>query len=248
MNNEKITLALNGYGLDSKEIKVFLALLELGVGNGHEIASKSGIIRTTTYSVLEELIRKGLVTEVKKGRIKHYTIEDPRKIIDEMEERNNLIKQVKGDLLSMYQTAEHRPMVRFYKGLSAIKELHNNILKEKGLKEYDILTAETDWLQLDEKFFSDFLQRRADKGIKTRLIIDSKSINLKHQKKNYDLKREVKYLPTEHQGAFTSEIYIMPRKVIFIAEKKELLAVEIESMDIVEAQRFMFNFLWNNIK
>lgn len=248
MPENKLKLAMRGYGLNNREAEVFLALLELGVANGHEISQKSGIIRTTVYSILEELMRKSLVTEVQKGKIKHYTIENPQKIINEMEERYNLLKEVRGDLLSLYQSAEHRPMVRFYKGLEAIKELHNNILKERGLKQYDILTAEADWLNLDKEFFSDFLKRRGEKRIHTRLILDSKSRKLEHQERNVELDREVKFLPAEYQGAYTSEIYIMPRKVIFIAEKKELLAVEIESMDIVEAQQFMFNFVWNNIK
>lgn len=248
MTDNRLKLAIKGYGLNNREVEVFLALLELGVGNGHEVAEKSGIIRTTTYSILEELKRKGLVTEVEKGKVKHYSIENPQKMINEMETRNNLLKEVKGNLLSLYQSAEHRPMVRFYKGLEAIKELHNNILKEKGLKSYDILTAESNWLNLDKEFFSDFLKRRGEKRIHTRLIIDSESEKLEHQEKNIELDREVKFLPTEYQGAYTSEVYILPRKVIFIAEKKELLAVEIESVDIVEAQQFMFNFMWNNIK
>ena len=144
MPENKLKQAIKGYGLNERETEVFLALLELGVANGHEVAKKSGVIRTTTYSILEELGRKGLVTEVEKGKIKHYSIENPQKMISEMEERNKLLKEVKGDLLSLYQSAEHRPMVRFYKGLEAIKELHNNILKERGLKSYDILTAEAD--------------------------------------------------------------------------------------------------------
>lgn len=248
MTKNKLKQAIKGYGLNERETEVFLALLELGVANGHEVAKKSGVIRTTTYSILEELGRKGLVTEVEKGKIKHYSIENPQKMISEMEERSKLLHDVKGDLLSLYQSAEHRPMVRFYKGLEAVKELHNNILKERGLKAYDILTAEADWLNLDREFFSDFLKRRGEKRIHTRLILDSKSKELEHQEKNRELDREVKFLPPEYQGAYTSEIYIMPRKVIFIAEKKELLAVEIESMDIVEAQQFMFNFIWNSIK
>ncbi|MBI4427317.1 MAG: hypothetical protein HY569_02450 [Candidatus Magasanikbacteria bacterium] len=248
MVKEKLKSALRGYGLNDRETGVYLALLELGVANGHEVAEKSGMIRTTTYSLLEELKRKGLVTEVEKGKIKHYSIENPQKIITEMEERNKLIKETRGELLSLYQAAEHRPIVRFYKGLEAIKKLHDDILKERGLKQYDILTAEADWLNLDKEFFSSFLQRRADRGIHTRLILDSKSKGLEHQEKNKQLNREVRFLPPEYQDAYTSEVYIMPRKVIFIAEKKELLAVEIESMDIVEAQQFLFNFLWNNTK
>jgi len=248
MPEDKLKQALKGYGLNDRETEVFLALLELGVANGHEVAQKSGIIRTTTYSILEELRRKSLATEVQKGKVKHYSIENPQKIINEMETRNNLLKEVKGDLLSLYQSAEHRPMVRFYKGLEAIKELHTNILKEKNLKAYDILTAEADWINLDKDFFSNFIKKRGEKKIHTRLIMDSKSKALEHQERNEEMDREVKYLPPEYQDAYTSEIYIMPRKVIFIAEKKELLAVEIESMDIVEAQQFMFNFMWNNIK
>ncbi len=248
MDQDKLKQALIGYGLDEKETKVYLALLELGVASGQEISQKSEVIRTTTYSLLKSLERKNLVTEIQKGRIKHYTIENPKKIIEEMSEREKLIKEVGGDLLALYQSAEHRPLARFYRGLDGIKQIYEMILKEKNLKEYDILSAESDWLKMDEKYFNKFLQRRADRGIKTRLIVDYNAKGLSHQKRNEELKREVKFLSKNYQEAFGSGVYILPRKVIFIAQKQELVAVMVESMEIVQAQRFMFNFIWNNLK
>ena len=52
---------LNRAGLDRHEVDVYLSLIGLGEATAGQIAKKSGVPRTYTYKVLEELIDKGFV-------------------------------------------------------------------------------------------------------------------------------------------------------------------------------------------
>jgi len=54
-------------GLNGTEIKAYTALLQMGSGTIQEIVQKTHLKRTTTYSVLENLMQKSLVVLVKKG-------------------------------------------------------------------------------------------------------------------------------------------------------------------------------------
>ena len=51
--DNKITSLLEEYGLDKKEIKVYLTLVEKDELNAYSLAKFTGIHRSTTYAVIE---------------------------------------------------------------------------------------------------------------------------------------------------------------------------------------------------
>ena len=54
---------LEEIGLSEKEAKIYLALLQVDRDTIQDLATKTGINRTTVYPVLETLQKKGLVSE-----------------------------------------------------------------------------------------------------------------------------------------------------------------------------------------
>ena len=63
MDNDYLNL-LSSIGLQQKEAKVYLALLELEQGTVSKIAKLSGLKRPTIYLILDDLIKNGYVTEL----------------------------------------------------------------------------------------------------------------------------------------------------------------------------------------
>ena len=53
-------------GFNKNEIKVYLALLKLGVSSVSEISKTSNVDRTLIYGILDKLIEKGLVGSIVK--------------------------------------------------------------------------------------------------------------------------------------------------------------------------------------
>ena len=53
--------ALKEFGLNDREVKVYLALLKIGTSSVHSIAEKTGIIRTTVYDIIKSLIEKFII-------------------------------------------------------------------------------------------------------------------------------------------------------------------------------------------
>ena len=62
------TSTLREAGLTEGEIKVYLALLELGSSTTGPIVDKSGISRSIIYQILEKLMEKGLVSFITKEK------------------------------------------------------------------------------------------------------------------------------------------------------------------------------------
>ena len=59
---------LEELGLTSGEVKVYLALLELGPSSAGEIIEKSRLQNSVIHFCLNRLKEKGLVSYIKKGR------------------------------------------------------------------------------------------------------------------------------------------------------------------------------------
>jgi len=53
---------LRQFGLREKEIKIYLSLLKLGTSSVRKVSSESRINRGTSYDVLKDLIKIGLVS------------------------------------------------------------------------------------------------------------------------------------------------------------------------------------------
>jgi len=237
--------SLRKYGLSEKETEVYLALLELGKAKGKEISAKTKLSRSTVYSVLEFLAAKGLVFSFDQGKIKTYAAQDPAKIVDDINNRAQSIKTIFPELKQLYQGAKAKPQIKYFQGISEIKEMYNNILKIKKLKNYDIVASEKHWLSLDEKFFTDFKKRRSQIGIKTRLILDNSQTALNRKQTEETTNSVVKILPPSMDlWKFSAGTYIFDDKVIFIAYKEELIAVEIISQEITSLLKMMFEFMW----
>jgi sugar-specific transcriptional regulator TrmB len=239
--------SLEKSGLSSREAKVYLAALELGRSRVQEIAKKAGLPRSTTYSVLEALISKNLIFFLGESKIKEYSAEDPQKIANLSEETARTIKEVLPDLKEIYRSAKSRPQIKYHEGLQAIKEMYNDMLRQKE-REYLIFGPESTWMQMDEKWFSEFKKRRASAKIKTRLIItDSPEARLRKKQEAQDFS-EVRILPRESSQDITAGVYIFREKVMFAEYRKNLISLEIQSKAIAEMQRLMFERLWSLLK
>jgi sugar-specific transcriptional regulator TrmB len=76
-----IELELKKLGLKEKEVKVYLAGLELGPNPIKNIAEKVKIPRPTVYEIVKKLEEKGLFVETKKGKKRVFVAQSPSQIL-----------------------------------------------------------------------------------------------------------------------------------------------------------------------
>ena len=126
MNNQNIDV-LEQIGLTKSEIKVYLALLELGSNTAGNISTKSKTTSSKIYEVLDKLINKGLASSIIKNGIKHYNSTEPEILLEYIEKKEQQIKkqkqQIKELIPQLKQIAELGQMSSESKIYSGIKGL-----------------------------------------------------------------------------------------------------------------------------
>ena len=234
-------------GFSRKESLVYVALLDLGRGTVTEISKKTGINRTTIYDVVGELEKIGLVVQVAGVKKKTYRPEPPEKLPVILEKKaaqlREMAKQSEG-LVSMLQTVAaktpNKPKIKVYEGESGLRSLYDaSLLCKTFIRSF--LTA--DALEtFDPEYIHSYFERRAQKGINIRGILNDTEASRGYKAKSKQLLREIHLVPKEKMN-IVPEVYIYD-DTISIFSIKERLGVSIESQDIADAFKKLYDLAW----
>lgn len=121
---------LGSAGLNEKEARVYIALLQLGKASAYAISSRSGLKKPTTYVILDELIKKSLVMKIPRVKKQQYTAKPPQEFFANVEEKLKQAKKALPELITMAESEKVKVQTLFYEGLSGIKDSLNYHLKE----------------------------------------------------------------------------------------------------------------------
>ena len=72
-------LELRKLGLTEKEVRVYLAGLELGPSSVQKIAEMAKITRPTSYEIIKKLEQKGLFAKTTQNKKRHFSAQSPEK-------------------------------------------------------------------------------------------------------------------------------------------------------------------------
>lgn len=233
-----------------KESRVYLALLELGRGTVSEIARKANINRTTGYDILDALVSKGLASVSGKEPKQEYAAESPDRLLDylrselaqrekQLEKAQTLVPQLK----SMH-AVQDRPRVRFYEGTKGIEEVYEDTLTAtESIRAYANVD---DMHKALPHYFPQYYKRRTKKGIAIRAIIPENEAGMDRANQDRSEMRESALVPID-KYYFSPEINIYDNKVM-IASWREKLGVIIESSEIAEAMKQIYELAWAEAK
>ncbi|HCC49551.1 MAG: hypothetical protein A2445_02745 [Candidatus Jacksonbacteria bacterium RIFOXYC2_FULL_44_29] len=242
--------ALSDLGFSDKETKVYLALLELGRGTVSVIARSAGINRTTGYNILDLLVSKGLVSISGKEPKEEYVAQSPDIITTflkdkiaqyelQLKKSANLVPRLK----SIHNISD-RPKVKFYEGKAGLVEVYEDTLtSHEAIRAYATVD---DMHKALPDYFPKYYARRAKKGIAIRGIIPQTETAIERVKYNEEEKREVALIPAD-KFYFSPEINIYDNKVM-IASWREKLGIIIESAEIADAMKKIYELAWAEAK
>jgi sugar-specific transcriptional regulator TrmB len=241
---------LGNIGFSKKEIAVYLGLLELGRGTVSLISRKAGINRTTGYDILDSLLSKGLVSVSGKEPKQEYVAESPEKVADYLQKRishdkhslekvTNLLPEMK-----MLHNVSDRPRVRFYEGTQGLIDVYEDTLTAKepivAYATYD------DMHKTLPNYFPEYYKRRAKKGISIRGIVPATELAFERVGQNKNESRELALVPAD-KYTFSPDIEIYDNKIM-IASWREKLGIIIESAEIADAMKKIFELAWAEAK
>jgi sugar-specific transcriptional regulator TrmB len=234
---------LEKLGLDNKEASVYLALLELGEGNIQQIAKKSGVKRTTVYDIIESLKKKRLLSSARKKKKELFYAENPKRLEDELEEKKHTLRQILPELLSITNSLDKKPKVRFYEGIEGIKEVYKDALNYPD-QELLAWVSEEAIIFFDEKFLNEYyLPKRLEKKIWVRAIAVDNVYMQKYKGLDEKSLRKTKLVSAE-QFPLKVEINLYAKNKITFMSFSEKIGLIIESQKIYTTLKSIFEMNW----
>ncbi len=231
---------LTSLGLNDKEAKVYLACTEIGTTVVSEIANKAKINRVTAYDILDKLKEKGLVSHFTKKKMKYFTCTNPETLLGTFEKRTNDLRVSLPKFKKLTGEINH-PRVRYFEGLEGIKAIYADSLTSKteilNFSNSDEIRKE--WPNYDKEY----VEKRAKKKIFLRGLCPNDTGGKKVHAQDKKYCREFRLTPAA-QFNFTNEINIYDDKVSIISYKDELMGIIMESTEIANSQRAIFNMCW----
>lgn len=249
-SDAKLENTLSRAGFSPKEVGVYISLLGLGKGTVSQIARKAGINRTTAYDILDNLVGKGVISISGKKPKQEYIAESPDTItayilreIENKKEALAEIKKIVPELTSLHNIAG-RPSVRFYEGTEGLRQVYEDTLtSHEAIRAYATVDDMHKGLP---NYFPEYYKRRAGKGIAIRAIVPGTKIGKERKAQDAKEMREIALVP-EDAYYFHPEINIYDNKVM-IASWREKLGIIIESAEIADAMKKVYELAWTEAK
>lgn len=247
----EIAKLLLKFGLDEKEITIYLALLKLGPAPASLIATKVSLKRTTIYYALDQLIKKDFVKQSFQHGIKSFRPLDPEDLEKVLDQKISQLNGLRSDLqteLAVLQTFRNetpeRPKISFFEGVEGVKRAYEDILKS-ATEILEIDLPDDIHRVLSSEWVNEFIKKRVQNKILLRALVPDTEIAKSYLLKDNKEYRHCIALPAKEMPMHSS-ISIYDNKINIINLKNSPFAIIIENEHLAETMRTLYGLAWES--
>ena len=249
---------LSQLGFSDRETSVFLSLVETGKANASKLSRRTGIRRTTVYSVLSTLIQKGVVSQQQEKEGSIYLVNKPAALMrviqrerDELEQREVLTKELIENLSGLFQQSEQAiPKIHFFEGKKNVENMlydSYEARQQSAAKQDAVIWGYQDSSYFEEyKKYSEhnFSSRKKDGNISAvRLFADQAHLETEITELYKLTDREIRQFPKGIE--LTSTLWIHGDFITMIQSRHAPhYAIQIKDSWIASNLKKMFQFVW----
>ncbi len=242
---------LRKIGLTQSEIRVYLALLDLGDSTRSDIVQKSGISGSKVYDILEKLREKGLISIYDQNRVRHFKAINPKQILNYINDKKESIEEMEKEaelilpsLLLKFNTSTINQEVELLSGLKGLEVIFREQVEmlNKGETCYVIGGTKGAEEEAVVAFFQKIHGMREQKKIKTKMLYN---LNLKRITEEYYSTKDypstmIRYI--KHTSPVAINIYKDRTVIIIFGEV--ITAIHMKSENVSQSFREYFEILW----
>lgn len=233
---------LTALGFDKNEIKVYLALFELGKTKAKKVIEHTGLHRNLVYTSLDELAEKGLVSRVEKNKIYHFEANNPDVILENIEKQKMLAQRAVFELKTRQSQVPRE--IKVFEGNEGIKQARERSLSlSPGETVYVLGGSQLSSDPNLEKFWRKYHKKRSDKGINLKILYDRTTPTEVLDWRNGLSNTEATYLPFNVETPTWFEMYGDTLGIGVPGDDPLLFSVN--SKSAVESLKKYFEFFWN---
>lgn len=237
---------LESAGLAEKEALLYLANLKIGTNSLSVIAKEANVQRSTAYSLIEKLKRKGYLMELKKRNLKYYTAVEPRRILNYMRcqqsEIETKIREFADNISSLetLKTAYHsRPIINLLEGENTIIYAYETMLAEE--KPIRTILSSSIINEKIKNYFTSYTQRRIFKKIPVKILTDEKTLDEVAEL----IKKEFCQIRFFENKIFPNSIVNLYGNKTAIVSTENEFVILIEDKYATEILSGLFDLIWN---
>jgi sugar-specific transcriptional regulator TrmB len=251
---EEIEKTLEKIGLTGSEIKLYLALLKLGLSSKGKLISEAKTAPSKFYEVIEKLIDKGLCSTIIKNGVKYFNAAPLSKVKDFLESKKKEIieeekefEKIMPKLNSLINKTKEETKIEVFMGWKGMETAYTNYML-KAIKNDEVLIIGAGIGKREDKletFYSKYGNLALNKGVKIRAIFNENAKEyVKRIENNIGIKYEKKFLFNNTP----SEILIFKSLTAIIIKKEEPIVLLIEDKETSNSFKAYFNELWKIAK
>ncbi|MFA6797247.1 MAG: helix-turn-helix domain-containing protein [Candidatus Paceibacterota bacterium] len=237
----EIINSLKNIGLNEKEARVYLALLKFDETDVSDIALEAGIKRPTTYIILDELRKKGLVLKIPNAKKAIYKAKAPDELY---EQSKNSIYQFEKYLPKLRAIAPSKQAIKtyYFEGVDGIKDA-----MYYRINDLDNSTIEGFWAKNDNipKAVADIFEKWNIDRQKYKLLISGLTPDhpstREYVEKYKDFYSNLRFaMPSEYNSDISIEI---TKEFVRIIDGHEMKGIIIENDRVADTVRQIFKLV-----
>ena len=243
---------LKELGLTDGQIKVYNAILELGISSLNGIQEKTGLERRGIYDIINKLIEKGFISyTIEKGK-RTYQSTHPNIILQDIKNKKkslDALKEKVPQIADLFNLSRPEVRAEVYRGKEAFKSMHEESLQYK--EQYWIGGNSQVETHVDEdmkNWFGHWMKRRAKMKRMMYDLVDYGTFleGLEPHKIEKHKKEYYKYCQLPEHFKSPMVILIFGDKVAQILWGKQPFAFVLESKEIKESFMKYFHYFWKD--
>lgn len=251
--NKAVLGYLQEFGLNDKEITIYLTLLKSGPSTIMDLARKTDIKRSTTHNNVEELIKKGLVSQTNHGERRMVVAENPEKLKFLLEQRKwevsrletNMDEIVKEIFQIVPKARENTHVdVKYYTGKEGTSLIYRDAFAAKELRSYVNLTAASKIFPENSAIYLN--SQKKNRNLKVKELIDNSDESIKiakHYEKNSNFNFKISSKPL---NLTTIDTLLYDGKVAFINFRDDsITGTVIDNNDYYNNNVVIFDLIWD---
>ena len=254
-NKSPLEATLVKAGLSSEEAEIYLDLLEHGAETASQIATHTTVKRTYVYKLVEGLLEKGLVREVKDGRTTKFEPNSPDHLLGLVEakkyELSSAERELEAALRSLkdkYSSVEAKPVITYFEGEPGIRKVFKDIYGPKESVVWGCVDLEESDKAVPGYIIKDLIPLRVkNKVFAKSFIANSEQGRIVHSKDGQSLRESV--LLDKNEYPLPAEIDVYDDKIALLGfEKNQFVGVLIQNKALATSLKSIFKLAFDSLK
>ncbi len=243
---------LEEFSLSEREIVIYLTLLKTGPNTIMNLARETAIKRSTTHNNVEELIKKGLVSQTNFGERRMVVAEDPEKLKFLVDQKKWRMKKLEENLPAIIEqinqmVPEAREnsvvQVKYFEGeKSVLSSIYEDALNSTDLYSFVNLAEVLKILPDNASLFIEALKKNSKLHLWE--IFDRSNVSHEYTPKFSENPRHKIKFTNSTLNLEALDILIYEGKVATVTFKDKVRGFVIYSEEYHNSMKALFQFIW----